>query len=394
LVELLNHTVLVLDGRSRAALSIIRSLGRKDINVIVGESFRCASFFSRYIAKSILYPPPDKDPLKFYDFLISFISKEKIDFIIPVRDHTTEIICKNNSELLKYSKVIVPSIDAFNKARDKAQTIFLARKLGIPHPKTILPTEFNGDFKQIKESLDLPILLKPRVSTGSRGIIVIDDWAKLEDSFRKTKKEFGVPLIQEFIPHGGSFGVSVLLKEGIIKAFFTHKRIREFPPSGGPSTLREGIRYQEIEEYAFKLLQKLQWNGVAMVEFRIDKRTNIPKLMEINPRFWGSLQTAVFSGVDFPYLLYSMGNKGDIEPQLDFLVGRRVRWLLFGDVLWFLKSPNKIGNLKEFVKFWNKDLGYEIISLKDLAPIFGLFIETATSIFRHGRLKHVFKRGW
>ena len=40
------------------------------------------------------------------------------------------------------------------------------------------------------------------------------------------------------------------------------------------------------------------------IEFRIDSRDGVPKIMEVNPRFWGSLQLSILSGVDFPYLLY------------------------------------------------------------------------------------------
>ena len=40
-----------------------------------------------------------------------------------------------------------------------------------------------------------------------------------------------------------------------------------------------------------------------MVEFKLDARDGVAKLMEINGRFWGSLQLAVDAGVDFPAIL-------------------------------------------------------------------------------------------
>jgi len=43
-----------------------------------------------------------------------------------------------------------------------------------------------------------------------------------------------------------------------------------------------------------------------MVEFRVDARDGTAKLMEVNPRFWGSLQLSILSGADFPYLLYNL----------------------------------------------------------------------------------------
>ncbi len=44
----------------------------------------------------------------------------------------------------------------------------------------------------------------------------------------------------------------------------------------------------------------LDWTGVAMVEFKLDARDGVAKLMEINGRFWGSLQLADRRGRRFP----------------------------------------------------------------------------------------------
>ena len=70
-----------------------------------------------------------------------------------------------------------------------------------------------------------------------------------------------------------------------------------------------------------------------MVEFKKDPRDGQCKLMEINPRFWGSLELSVLSGVNFPYLLYRMETEGDIEPVIDYKEGIRCRWLLPGDIV-------------------------------------------------------------
>jgi predicted ATP-grasp superfamily ATP-dependent carboligase len=58
-----------------------------------------------------------------------------------------------------------------------------------------------------------------------------------------------------------------------------------------------------------------------MVEFKKDQRDGRFKLMEINPRFWGSLNLAIQSGVDFPYLFYDMALTGDCDVVLDYKVG-------------------------------------------------------------------------
>tara|TARA_X000000368_G_C23036784_1_gene714910 strand:- start:603 stop:1784 length:1182 start_codon:yes stop_codon:yes gene_type:complete len=386
--------VFVCDGRSRAALSIIRSIGKKNINVIVGESFKCSSFYSKYALKKIIYPCPQKELDEFKKFIIDYLFHNKIDVFIPVRDDTTEFVVKNYVDISKLTSIVVPSKKSFNASRDKSETIKFARKLDIPHPKTILTENEKYNIKLLKKEFHLPILIKPRISSGSRGIKIVYNWDDFEFIFNEVSKEYPFPLIQEFIPHGGAFGVSVLYDKNKLKAFFTHKRIREFPESGGPSTLREGVHFEEIEKYSFKLMTDINWNGVAMIEYRIDKKTNEPKLMEINPRFWGSLETAVFSGVDFPNLLYELSINKECDYVLKYKEGKRVRWLFFGDLLWFLNTKKTINNIKSFFVFKNKNLSYDIFSLNDLGPLYGSFIEAFTSFFKKDRRKHAFKRGW
>ena len=238
------------------------------------------------------------------------------------------------------------------------------------------------------------MIVIPRISSGSRGITIIHSWEDFKPKFEEVRNHYPEPMIQEFIPHGGAYGVSMLYASGVPKASFTHKTIREFPLTGGPSTLREGVSYPEIEQHAEALLTNLKWNGVAMVEYRVDSRNNHPKLMEINPRFWGSLETGVFSGVDFPYLLFKLGTEGEVEDCFEYRLGRRVRWLFLGDILWFIGSPKTGKNLREFFKFYQKDLGYDIFSWRDLGPTFGSISEGVRSFLRKDRRKHAFNRGW
>jgi predicted ATP-grasp superfamily ATP-dependent carboligase len=389
------NDIFVLDGRSRAALAIVRSLGKHGFKITSGEAFNCSTFYSKYTNKKYIYPEPKDYPDIFLKSMISEVKLSKYDMIIPVRDETTEILSKNILKLSKYTKIPTPPYETYKKGRDKKLTIKLAETVGIPHPKTIFIEESRKyEFKELKKELGSPFLLKPRESSGSRGIIKVATEREYDLSMKITKQRYGLPIVQEFIPYGGAYGVSMLFNQGEPRAIFTHKRLREYPITGGPSTFRESVRDELMEKYATKLLKALDWHGVAMVEFRVDSRTNEPKLMEINPRFWGSLPLAVASGVDFPYLLYKMTMDGDVKPVMNYKTGVKVRWFLLGEILWFMDSPKNIRNLSSFLKLKDKNLGYDVLSLDDIGPSIGAVMEGARSLMKKKRRQHAFDRGW
>ena len=384
------NKVLVTDGRSRASLAIVRSLGREGIKVTSGDAFVCASFYSKY-ATRLFYPDPDKHPDLFIQKISEVVKEDEFDAIIPVRDSATLLLSKHKKELSRFTRVPIADYDTLIKGQDKAQTLKIAMDNDIPCPQTYF-IDGDDDLRKIMDELKFPIVIKPYRSSGSRGIKYVQSPEELVQAYGDVQNHYGEAMIQEFIPQGGAYGVSMLFNHGEPRAIFAHKRLREYPNSGGPSTLRESVRFPEIEEYAMTLLKALDWHGVAMVEFRVDPRDGKPKLMEINPRFWGSLQLAIYSGVDFPYLLYKMAIDGDVEPMFEYKTGVKVRWLLLGDILWFLGASNKLKALPEFLKF--RGMGYDVLSSSDPMPALGAILEGLKSLMRKERRSHAFDRGW
>lgn len=80
-----------------------------------------------------------------------------------------------------------------------------------------------------------------------------------------------------------------------------------------------------------RLLEALDWQGVAMVECKRDAATGRQVIMEVNGRFWGSLQLAIDAGVDFPSLLVRCAMGEAVAPCPAYRVGIRSRWF-WGDV--------------------------------------------------------------
>ena len=104
-------------------------------------------------------------------------------------------------------------------------------------------------------------------------------------------------LIQQRIVGPGT-GIFLLVWDGTVRAVFAHRRLREKPPSGGVSVYSESIAAKpDLVERSRLLLERMKWNGIAMIEYKLDASTGVPYLMEVNGRFWGSLQLAIDAGV-------------------------------------------------------------------------------------------------
>ena len=345
---------IVLDGDQRSALAVTRSLGSKGITVAVGaETERSLSSCSRYASDRFCYPSPYQDPEGFFTAIRDYTASHRDAVLFPMTDVTLGEILGRRYELEETIKFPFVDFERYAVASDKASLVALAERLGVPVPRTIPLTQIvdiDGIIAEAEE-FGYPVVIKP----GMSRVRTTDGWtrervryAESRDALRREleKSDFcGNILLQERI-EGPGIGIFVLLHEGELVAKFAHKRIREKPPSGGVSVLCEGIEPPaEALNSATELLEKLNWTGVAMVEFKFDERDHKFKLMEINCRFWGSLQLAITSGVDFPFLLFQLASGGGIDRRTQYKTGVRLRWEL-GDFdhlfLRLMKRPSEL----------------------------------------------------
>lgn len=378
------NTVLVLDGNERSALAATRSLGVKGINVITAcDQPDCLASNSRFSSRHIVYPSPTSDSEIFIQFITSFCNENAISVIMPMTEVTTSLIIAS-SNLFIETKIPYPGIHDFDYLSDKYQLFKLAEELGIPSPKTYFIKTPN-DLSNIIDDLAYPAVIKPhrsRIKSGSKWICttvkIIHNQLELFEYIDKNgylqNYHF---IIQDYIPGHGA-GLFLLFQNNNPIAYFTHKRIREKPPTGGVSVISESAEVPDrLVEISNALFSRTSWHGVAMVEFRIAS-DGTPFLMEINTRFWGSLQLAIDAGVDFPYLVYLMAIGEKLETITHYKTGTRLRWLL-GDLdrIYLLLKKNSPFNLSyklfeifKFFNFFDRQTKLEVIRFHDLKPFY------------------------
>jgi predicted ATP-grasp superfamily ATP-dependent carboligase len=291
----------------------------------------------------VLICPDPKNEEQYIKFLLDYVRKEPVDVLVPVGYTSTITISRHKEELLPFVKIPVAGNNSMEIAGNKEKTIRLADSLNVLTPKM---------YASITDIETFPVVAKWIYETG--GVKYLHSFDEIR---RLDLKDY---ILQEYIP-GEGYGFFALFNQGDVRAFFMHKRIREIPICGGRSTCAESIFDEDLKKAGLELLQSLRWHGIAMVEFKKDSRDGKYKLMEINPKFWGSLGLSIASGVNFPVLLVNMAINGDIDPVYDYKSFVRYRWPYPDDILHFLEKPQSIGEIlrESFSYYLKSDLWLE-----------------------------------
>ena len=386
--------VLVTNAQIRSGLAVIRSLGRKGIEVTAADCDRVSTgFFSKYCSKRLVYPDPAKDPEGYADAILCEIKTTKYDVVIPINDYTLIPLSKRKREIEKYSRFPFLGYENLKKGRDKGLTVLEAKKCGIKVPETVIAKD-DEDVEYVKREFSFPVIVRPRESSGSRGLFKVEYPEELLPRYQLVTQKYGPSLIQEYIPWGGmTYDVTVIMnKDSVARAVFVSNRIRTYPVFAGPNVLGEGVDCPELKETAIKFLKFLNWYGPAQVEFRIDPRDNKPRLMEVNPRLWGSLYLGIISGIDFPYLLYQLAMNEDIEPVLEYKTGIRARWFLPGDILHIIFNPQRGKVIKQWIKdFFDKNTKMYIPSRDDPLPLVGRLLAMLVYSVNVSKMKYLLR---
>jgi predicted ATP-grasp superfamily ATP-dependent carboligase len=324
---------LVTDAARGSAVAVITSLARRGWHVIAADHDRFApGLHSRHAHEHFLYPPPRETPDQFIAALGRAVRERHVDVVVPITDDAIVPLAAANGTL-DGCAVALPGARALAATTDKRATIALAESLGIPTPRTAV-VETAAEALERAPALGWPVVLKPERSKRYRpghplesfAVTYAEDAEALRERMERLEGR-GAVLVQEYYP-GEGHGVAILAHEGRLLAAFQHRRLREYPLTGGTSAYRESVPLDPVlYAHAARLVAALAWTGPALVEFKLGARG--PKLMEINGRVWGSLPLAVKSGIDFPASwleLYRSGPPPAGEPaRLDYAVGVRSR---------------------------------------------------------------------
>lgn len=300
--------VLVTDAAYLHTLAILRYLAREGIHAYVMGSNK-GSDISRYskYCRGYLEGPDYEDEKQYIEAVLEILAQQRVDLMIPVSYRATAIAAKYRNEIGQISKVEVAEYGQIGVALNKKHTYELADKLGVPVPQTCYPRRIE-EVDALRSKTGYPVVIKSLFESGGQIIEYAKSDSELVEKYRHMCSKHGyaegsLPMIQEYVTGRETYSFCALYQHGVCKRVFMFREVRSVPYRGGSGSCVESYYEPTMKEYGTKLLDALRWHGVADVEFKRDKNAEAWKLMEVNPKFWASLEVALRAGVNFPYHL-------------------------------------------------------------------------------------------
>ena len=295
----MNVSVLIPDGESHLLMYVINSLSQiKGVKVYVMSNDKYIPMrFSRHVHHFSYYPKTDNEK-DWISYINEEIKRHNIDIVMPIFENGIEAVIKNKNEIVCNTLDLFPEYKNFEMAKNKWLLTNHLLSQDIPFPKSIL---FASSLPVEVENFRFPIIMKPiKGSGGGDGVCLFQNRDEFFN-YLNHNTIAGEQIIQEYVK-GYDIGCSVLCKDGDILAFTIQKatmlNTNPFKPLLGVKFVYE----EELQRIIEKLMRSLNWSGVAHIDMKYDEEEKLFKILEVNTRFWGSLEASLMAGVNFPHL--------------------------------------------------------------------------------------------
>ncbi|KAA5825609.1 ATP-grasp domain-containing protein [Algibacter amylolyticus] len=352
-----NISILIPDGEAPVLMIVLNCLSEiKRVKIhVMSDDADIPMKHSKKVYK-FYYRPKTESDVDYISNINDITENQDIDLIMPIFEHSIRLITKYKDLIRLPNKLaLLPSHSNFEKAINKGTLTEYLKTLGLPYPKSqVIAEGLTPDLSKV----DYPILIKPIESPGGGlGIKVFKEESEFLEFLNSNDSKINY-LVQDYI-EGYDIDCSVLCKNGEVLAYTIQKPNMFGGNKFAPQISFKFVKQDDILNQVKTLMKSLDWSGVAHLDMRFDEKAKNFKVVEINPRFWGSVEASLFAGINFPYLYYlSSLNKPFETPDyklIDFM-------LLKGLVKSIKRDKSQLLKLK-FI-FNNTPIKYMLSDLK------------------------------
>jgi predicted ATP-grasp superfamily ATP-dependent carboligase len=355
-----NGTPVVILNMHYSGLAIARDLwrpGRKIVGLSTDRRFPGNT--SRFISFR-LFPDTETEGERCKDFLLALAKEFGGDraLILPTRDHDVHFLMRYRDQLEKAFLIPYPETSKVEAVMDKAALSKVADSVSVYCPR-YFEVVSSEELDKHRGALVYPSVLKPAVAAswrraGIREIVMrkkaikVNDYNELRAIYQEIEAHEPHAIVQEYIAGPETnlvvFG-SYCNKNAEVVAYFTGRKVLQYPYDAGTGVAVYGCLIPEIVEPSVRLLEKLGYSGISEIEYKYDQVNKRYALIEINARHWDQHGLGTAVGVNLSEALYQdlCGNSALKVRQSD----KKVCWIADDS---FLRAF--FSNLKERNQSW------------------------------------------
>lgn len=340
--------VIITEANTKNSIALQRELSKNKSILLVAISndhiniARIYRFCSHYFVGNL------EDAVKYF----------KPDLIIPVGGVSVKLCSLNHRDIS-----LLPSKESLDIAFNKDKMYILNSLKDVYYPKCTVVQ----NLEQLISFCDGKDCV---IKSVNESILKFDPLYFYNNDF--TNKSYlkkiqnfiddGVKLLAQEKVNGIGRGFFCIANKGEIATYYMHERIRELPITGGPSTAAESIYCEQMYNVSKEIIQFLNWSGPLMIEYKYDKFNMKYHLIELNPKFWGSLDLSYAVGLNFGQSLINIyQNNFDNSLANSYKVGVKFFWILDGDLVALFKRKEYLKIKEYFGKNTNNTLFENII---------------------------------
>jgi carbamoyl-phosphate synthase large subunit len=279
--------VLVTGAGGPSGISILRALENTPLELLAGDidPFAAGLYLVDATRRAIL---PRGDDHRFADDVLARCVREGIAVLVPTVDSELLPLARRREEFAAAGVTLVLASEAtLAVCLDKWA---LAQRC---HGRVRGPATVLVDAAADLEGIELPVIVKPRSGSGSRGIRLLERRAELDALERD-----GTLLLQEHLP-GAEYSLDVLARaDGHVAAVVPRERLKV---DSGIAVTSRTLRDPALDRFARAVAEAIELTSVANVQVKLDA-SGEPALLEVNARFPGTMPLTVAAGVDMPRL--------------------------------------------------------------------------------------------
>lgn len=364
-------------GLGQNGLATVRALGRQGVPVIgVDSDLTQVTARTRYCEK-VRCPDFKRGgsliPI-LKDLGARFSSKA---VLFPSGDHSLHSVSEMREMLRDHYVFTFPSKDVVRLTLDKKRFYEFAAKRGFPIPQTFFPKS-EDDCESISRQVRYPCIIKPiqpdlgwRSQFPDHKLFQADGRYELLKICRVLYKKHSAYVIQERIPGRDShlhFSLTYFNADSRPLCMFTGRKLRQYPPRFGTSSMAESVWDPRISEMTIQILSAMKYTGYGSVEFIWDSRDNKFKIIEVSARTWFPHGISSACGLNIEYLAYC-DQLGLPKPPVDGF-REAVKWIHerrdLESALAYMRSGDL--RLSEWLSSYSGDRTYAIFAWDDVMP--------------------------